>query len=96
MDKPVSATKDAAPGCPFCWVYQHSDPQESGCLSCRGFLSEGLLEALRRLPNLSEVLGAPAYAALPATVPAIKIDASTTGQDGCHELIRKTGSTFAA
>jgi hypothetical protein len=43
-------------GCPFCGVYEHADRHdESGCLSCRGFLSEGLLQALCRVSRLHEI-----------------------------------------
>jgi hypothetical protein len=41
--------------CPFCGVYEHTGHNVC-CLYCRGFLSEGLLKALRRLPDLPGVL----------------------------------------
>jgi hypothetical protein len=43
-------------GCPFCGVYEHTGRHDgTGCLSCRGFLSEGLLQALCRVPRLHEI-----------------------------------------
>jgi hypothetical protein len=41
--------------CPFCGVYEHTGHNVC-CLYCRGFLSEGLLKALRRLPDLPGIL----------------------------------------
>jgi hypothetical protein len=41
--------------CPFCEVYEHTGHNVC-CLYCRGFLSEGLLKALRRLPDLPGIL----------------------------------------
>jgi hypothetical protein len=41
--------------CPFCGVYEHTGHNVC-CLYCRGFLSEELLEALRRLPDLPGIL----------------------------------------
>jgi hypothetical protein len=69
VDDPLTAASHTVLGCPFCEVHQHTD-HNSGvtCLSCKGFLSEGLLQALRRVPDLPEILprsspGAPARGA---------------------------------
>jgi hypothetical protein len=57
MDDPLTVASHTVLGCPFCEVHQHTD-HDSGvtCLSCKGFLSEGLLQALRRVPDLPEIL----------------------------------------
>jgi hypothetical protein len=62
----VTAASDTILGCPFCQVYEHTDRHDGArCLSCRGFLSEGLLKALRGIPGLPEIFLAP-----PADTPA--------------------------
>jgi hypothetical protein len=66
VDNSIGATSPIIQGCPFCEVYEHPN-HGAVCLSCRGFLSEGLLKALRRIPALPEILptssGTPARAA---------------------------------
>jgi hypothetical protein len=55
VDNAIAAASPTSQGCPFCEVYDHAD-HGAVCLSCRGFLSEGLLKALRRIPDLPEML----------------------------------------
>jgi hypothetical protein len=58
VKEPVTAASrtNITLGCPFCGVYEDSYPHHgTGCLSCRGFLSEGLLQALCRVPRLHEI-----------------------------------------
>ena len=54
-------------GCPFCGVYEHAGDRHdgTGCLSCQGFLSEGLLQALCRVPGLHEIYPGPAPVVAP-------------------------------
>jgi hypothetical protein len=69
VNKPVTSASrntSSALGCPFCGVYEHSGRHdESGCLSCRGFLSEGLLQALCRVSRLHEIYPGPAPVVTP-------------------------------
>jgi hypothetical protein len=63
VKEPVTAASrtNITLGCPFCGVYEDSYPHHgTGCLSCRGFLSEGLLQALCRVPRLHEIYTWPA------------------------------------
>jgi hypothetical protein len=48
-----------SPGCPFCEVYQHEhiEHDSARCPACSGFLSDGLLKALRRMTTLPDILG---------------------------------------
>ncbi len=39
--------------CPFCMVYGYADHDSARCLFGEGFLSEGLLEALHRVPTIA-------------------------------------------
>jgi hypothetical protein len=55
VDDSIAAATHASQSCPYCEVYEHAD-HGAVCLSCRGFLSEGLLKALRRIPDLPEIL----------------------------------------
>ena len=43
------AASSYSPRCPFCEVGEHSGHDSARCLACKGFFSEGLLEALRRM-----------------------------------------------
>ncbi len=45
-----------SPRCPFCEVGEHAGHDSARCLACEGFLSEGLLEALRRMTELPAVI----------------------------------------
>ena len=81
MNEPVSAASRATLDCPFCGVYESTDRHNgSGCQSCRGFLSEGLLQALRRLPNLPELARSPAPALAPTRL-------ATTERPGRDRII---------
>jgi len=57
VNDPLTATHHTTLGCPFCEVHPHTDHEGAvTCLSCKGFLSDGLLNALRRIPDLPEIL----------------------------------------
>jgi hypothetical protein len=63
VKEPVTAASrtNITLGCPFCGVYEHTGRHNgSGCLFCRGFLSEELLQALCRVPGLREIYPGPA------------------------------------
>ena len=55
VDNSIATAAHASQGCPFCEVLEHTD-HGVYCLSCRGFLSEGLLKALCRIPDLPAIL----------------------------------------
>src|SRR5919107_5725726 len=59
--------------CPFCGVYEHIGHNVC-CLYCRGFLSEGLIKALRRLPDLPGIL--------PSSSPGTHARAASAGRIG--------------
>ena len=61
--------------CPFCGAYEHIGHNVC-CLYCRGFLSEGLLKALRRLPDLPGVLPSSSPGTHARAVSVGRIDAS--------------------
>jgi hypothetical protein len=42
--------------CPFCEVGEPAGRDSARCLACEGFFSEGLLEALRRMTELPDVI----------------------------------------
>ena len=73
----LTAASHTVLGCPFCEVLQHTD-HDSGvtCLSCKGFLSEGLLKALRRVPDLPEIL--PTSSGTPRTAAPRRRDSSSS------------------
>ena len=62
--------------CPFCGVYEHTGHSVC-CLYCRGFLSEELLKALRRLPDLPGVLPSSSPGTHASAVGVGRIDASS-------------------
>ena len=73
VKKPITSAPrtDITLGCPFCGVYEDFDHQDgTGCLSCRGFLSEGLLQALCRVPGLHEIYPGPAPVVAPPRLAA--------------------------
>jgi hypothetical protein len=75
----VDDSKEAAIAiqhCPFCGVYEDTGHNVC-CLYCRGFLSEGLLKALRRLPDLPEVLPSSSPGTHERGVSVGRIDASS-------------------
>ena len=45
-----------SPRCPFCEAGEHAGRDSARCLTCEGFLSEGLLEALRRMTELPAII----------------------------------------
>ncbi len=45
-----------SPRCPFCEVGEHAGHDSARCLACEGFFSEGLLEALRRMTELPDII----------------------------------------
>jgi hypothetical protein len=66
VDNSIAAASSSIQNCPFCEVYEQLN-HGAVCLSCQGFLSDGLLEALRRIPDLPDILhtssGTPARSA---------------------------------
>ena len=68
MNEPVNAASrtNITLGCPLCGVYEHTGRHDgNGCLSCRGFLSEGLLQALCRVSRLHDIYPGPAQVVAP-------------------------------
>jgi hypothetical protein len=87
VNDPLAVESHTTPGCPFCEVYGRTGHDGGRCLSCRGFLSEGLLEALRRIPGVAEIFPPPPVA-IPAESPA-------AGEgDGLSELLQEPRRGF--
>ena len=62
--------------CPFCGVYEHTGHNVC-CLYCSSFLSEELLKALRRLPDLPGILPSSLPGTHERAVGVGRIDASS-------------------
>jgi hypothetical protein len=43
--------------CPLRGLYEHTGRDSAICLCCSGFLSDGLLEALRRITERPDIMG---------------------------------------